>query len=122
MKVKANHRSHPAFLLILVPLLLLSCSKPVPPEKQEYVGEWKSKEMYMLILADGSLRYQRLKGGGTVEVSGPIKEFQGDNIVVGIGFITTTFEVSTPPHEEDGVWKMVVDGVELVRSKSETKA
>ena len=118
MKVKLNHRTATAFLLVLAPLILLSCSKPVPPEKQEYVGEWKSKEMYLLILADGSLRYQRLKGGGTVEVNGPIKEFQGDDIVVGIGFITTTFEVSTPPHEENGIWKMVVDGVELERIKA----
>ena len=118
MKMKLNHRTGTAFLLVLIPLILLSCSKPVPPEKQDYVGEWRSKEMYLLILADGSLRYQRLKGGGTVEVSGPIKEFQGDNIVVGVGFITTTFEVSTPPHEEDRVWKMVVDGVELEKTKA----
>ena len=102
---------------ILIALLLISCAEPVPPEKMNYVGEWKSKEMYLLILADGSVKYERLKGGGTTTVTGPLKEFKGDNFVVGVSFIKTTFVVSKPPYQEDGRWKMVVDGVELVRSR-----
>jgi hypothetical protein len=103
-------------LLLLIALLLASCAKPLPPEKMEYAGEWLSKEMYLLILEDGTVSYKRLKGGGTVEVNGPIQEFQGDDFVVGFAFIKTTFVVERPPYQEKGIWKMVVDGVELTRS------
>jgi hypothetical protein len=30
--------------------------------------------------------------------------------------MTTTFVVSKPPFEDAGKWKMVVDGIELVRT------
>ncbi len=105
------------FSVLIIGLFFISCAKPVPPEKINYVGEWRSKEMYLLILQDGSVRYERLKGGGTVEVTGPIKEFQGDNFVVGFAFIKTTFLVSKPPYQENGVWKMLVDGVELSKTQ-----
>jgi hypothetical protein len=45
-----------------------------------------------------------------------LRRFEGDHFVVGIAFLSTTFEVSTPPHQEAGTWKMVVDGVELTRT------
>ena len=115
MKSRSINRS---VIVSVIALLIQACSgQPVPPEKIDYVGEWTSKEMYLLILQDGSVHYKRLKGGGTREITGPIKEYQGDSFVVGIGFIATTFEVSKPPYQEDGVWKMVVDGVELTRSQ-----
>ena len=71
--------------------------------------------MYLLILKDGSVEYKRLKGGMTTSVSGPLKEFRGNDFVVGFAFFTTTFVVSKPPSENNGVWKMTVDGVELIR-------
>ena len=114
MKSNSNKRF---FSVIIIALIFISCAKPVPPEKINYVGEWQSKEMYLLILQDGSVKYKRLKGGGTTEVTGPIKEFQGDNFVVGVAFIKTTFVVSRPPYQENDVWKMVVDGVELTKTQ-----
>jgi hypothetical protein len=72
--------------------------------------------MYLLILSDGSVKYERLKGGATTTVTGPIKEFKGDNFVVGFAFIKTTFVVSKPPYQENGVWKMIVDGVKLSKT------
>jgi hypothetical protein len=104
-------------LALFLGLLLISCAEPVPPEKMSYVGEWQSKEMYLLILQDGSVRYKRLKSGGTVEVTGPLKEFSGDDFIVGFSFITTTFVVSRPPFRDNGTWKMVVDGVELTKTE-----
>ena len=46
----------------------------------------------------------------------PIKEFKGDNFVLGLASVTTEFVVSEPPHEVGGDWKMTVDGVELTRT------
>ncbi|GAA0370114.1 hypothetical protein GCM10009092_38020 [Bowmanella denitrificans] len=97
-------------------LLLSACSKPLPEDKQMYAGEWQSQEMYLLILPDGTVAYKRLKNGGSTSVNGPLKEFNGNDFVVGIGPLSTTFEVSEPPHEVDGHWQMVVDGVRLTRS------
>ena len=98
-------------------LLMIGCSKPIPEDKRDFVGEWQSKEMYLLILQDGSIKYKRLQKGGTTSITGPIREFEGNNFIVGIPFINTTFEVSKPPYEEDGVWKMEVDGVTLTRTQ-----
>jgi hypothetical protein len=103
------------FWLVAIVLLLSGCAEPIPEDRMDYVGEWRSKEMGLLILADGTVAYKRLKGGGTTSVNGPLKEFVGDDFVVGVLFMTTTFDVSEPPHEVDGMWKMTVDGVQLTR-------
>jgi hypothetical protein len=97
-------------------LILASCGKPVPPDKLAYVGEWRERTMYLLITADGSVRYKRLKGGVTTSIKAPLNGFEGNNFVVGVGPMSTTFVVSEPPHEANGTWRMVVDGVTLVRS------
>jgi hypothetical protein len=106
-------------LLVLAAVLLLSaCGKPVPAEKAAYVGEWRQPTMYLLITQDGTVKYERLKGGGKTSVEGPLKAFNGDNFDVGFGPIRTTFVVSRPPYEEAGEWKMVVDGVVLTRTST----
>ena len=102
-------------LLLILIATLLGCARPIPQDKETYIGEWRSSEMVLLILADGTVAYKRLKGGGSVSVNGPLKEFIGDDFVVGIWFMTTMFDVTVPPHEEDGVWKMTVDSVELTK-------
>jgi len=98
-------------------LALSACGKPVPQDKAAYVGDWRSPAMALLITQDGSVAYRRLKGGVTTSVNGPLSGFEGDNFVVGVLFITTTFEVSKPPYQDAGKWKMVVDGVELTRDR-----
>src|SRR5258705_3105509 len=96
-----------ALVLALV-LALAGCRKPVPPDKAAYVGEWKSSSMAILITQEGRVVYKRVKGSSTTSVDGPIQKFEGNNFVVGIPYLTTTFEVSKPPFEQDGRWKMVV--------------
>jgi hypothetical protein len=109
-------------LALSVPLLvaaLAGCGKPVPPEKADYVGEWQRPEMYLLITQDGSVRYKRIKGGATTSVEGPLKSFEGDNFTVGVGPMTTTFEVSVRPHQTaEGEWRMTVDGLELLKTQA----
>ena len=72
--------------------------------------------MYLLLLQDGSVQYNRIKSGATTSVNGPLQGFEGDNFVVGVGLMKTTFVVSKPPYQDGGTWKMVVDGVELTKS------
>ena len=105
-------------LLLAVALLLTACANPVPPEKAAYVGQWNAPGMSLLITQDGSVDYKRIKGGANTSITAPLKKFEGDNFVVGIGIWTTTFVVSKPPREDGGRWKMTVDGVELTRAPS----
>ena len=103
-------------VLLLLALLLQACGKPVPPDKAEYVGEWQEKSMYLLITQEGSVRYKRVKDGVSTSIEAPLQGFDGDNFVVGIGPMSTTFTVSRPPYHDGRAWKMVVDGVELTRT------
>ncbi len=94
-------------------LLLAGCTKPIPPERSTYVGEWRAPQMAVVIGQDGNVVYRRAEGGATATLNGPLKEFVGDDFVVGIWPLLTTFDVTVPPREQDGVWSMTVDGVEL---------
>jgi hypothetical protein len=102
----------------VVALGLSGCGQPVPADKSAYVGEWQHPAMYLLLTADGSVRYKRLAGGGSTSIEGPLKGFHGNDFDVGIGPMSTTFVVSKPPHAEGGRWHMMVDGVDLVRTSS----
>lgn len=104
-------------LVFIVLTLLSSCSKPLPNNKLSYAGNWRSEEMTLLILDDGTVAYERIKNGGSTSINASIKRFDGDDFVVGVWFFTTTFEVSEPPKEINGNWQMVVDGVRLTKAK-----
>ena len=99
----------------LLATLLVACAKPLPPDKANYTGEWKGGPISLLITADGRVKYARKEGGMSKSIDAPIKEFKGDNFVVGVGFMSTEFVVTAPPHDAGGAWKMTVDGVELTR-------
>ncbi|MFV8783644.1 hypothetical protein ACNKU7_14595 [Microbulbifer sp. SA54] len=102
-------------LALLVSTLLSACSEPLPPEKLHYSGMWRGGQMELYISLEGSVNYSISKGNSSRSINGPIKEFQGDDFIVGIGPISSTFDVSEPPQQIDGEWQMVVDNVRLTR-------
>ncbi len=101
---------------VILGFFLLGCGKPVPQEKAAYIGEWQSHAMYLNITQDGQVNYKRKDGNASTEINAPIKEFHGNDFDVGVGPMSTTFTVSKPPYQDGAQWKMVVDGVELVRA------
>jgi len=101
---------------IVLAALLLACTKPIPPDRMAYVGDWQAKNMQLTITAAGEVHYLRVDGGARKTIDAPLKAFEGDDFIVGIGPITTKFVVSKAPHRDGNVWKMTVDGIELVRS------
>ena len=106
-------------LVILFIAVLSGCtSKPLPPDKKDYIGEWTSEHVYLQITADGFVHYRYQKGTMSKEINAPLKHFEGDDFVVGVGFLTTTFEVSEPPNQDGLNWEMVVDSIELVRKNN----
>jgi hypothetical protein len=96
-------------------LLLAACAKPLPPDKLAYAGQWRSTTMNLMITESGNVNYRRVDGHTSTSVNGPLQAFQGSNFVVGVGPVKTTFVVALPPHEDGGLWKMTVDGVELIK-------
>jgi hypothetical protein len=113
-----------SWIAIALVALLAGCGEPVPADKAAYVGEWNAKNMRLVITQDGRVEYKRSDGASSNSINAPIQRFEGNNFVVGVGMFNTTFVVSKPPHQEGNVWKMVVDGVELVKGdlKAEWKA
>ena len=105
-------------LLCSMVFLMTGCSQPLPADKRHYAGHWQGDDMSLLITLDGRVSYKRYGGGLNKSIDAPLTAFHGDNFEVGLGFVTTLFEVQQPPVEEGGTWTMVVDGVELTRVNS----
>jgi hypothetical protein len=103
-------------LLTLV-ALLVACAEPIPAAKASYVGEWSSEKekMWLAISAQGYVNYERRTDHGKTTINAPLQEFLGDDFTVGLGPMRTRFVVSKPPRLDGGVWKMTVDGVELLK-------
>ncbi len=94
--------------------LLIGCNSiPVPEEKISYVGTWEGIGFHLTIHENGGIDYRRVNGKYSTSVTGPLQSFRGDDLVVGVLFVTTIFEVQHPPYLEGDDWFMVVDGVEL---------
>lgn len=100
---------------LAVAALLIACGEPLPTDKSAYEGEWRGPNVRLLITREGNVEYERNEGKKKISINAPIKEFDGNNFSVGMGMFSTTFVVSKPPHQDRGVWKMTVDGVELVK-------
>lgn len=96
-------------------LLIAGCTKPIPPEKTSYIGRWQNESVFLLITPEGRVEYRKVRGSTTTSLKAPIKEFVGDSFEAGLGPFSTTFVVSEPPHQEQGVWRLVVDGEVLTR-------
>jgi hypothetical protein len=97
-------------------VLLVACAKPLPAERAAYAGVWRGGPMVLVIQREGRVSYRRKEANRSTSVNAPIKEFTGDDFIVGVGFMNTQFVVSSAPHEERGVWQMTVDGVVVTRT------
>ena len=106
-------------VLVLLLAYLAGCATPVPFDKLRYVGSWQGDESYLLITEDGFVRYEQyralLVGELITGTEGPLRRFEGDNFIVGIAPLLTTFVVDKPPYLDGDEWKMVVRKKELVR-------
>ena len=97
---------------------LIGCSNPLPPEKQNYSGQWISQDgqTSLEISQEGRIEYNKVEPNKTTNLSSPIKEFKGDDFSVGLGPLSTDFVVTQPPQQQaDGTWTMIVDGQVLIK-------
>ena len=105
--------------LLLILCYISSCGlkgSGIPAGKEDYIGTWTSDNITLKISAGGRVDYKKQTSEvSSTSVNGPIQKFEGNNFIVGALGINTTFVVSELPHQEAGVIKMKVDGVELVK-------
>ena len=102
-------------MLLLTILGLVGCGQAVPADKQGYVGEWQSQGMAVNIDAGGKVVVVKEGSNGNTRVEAPLQGFSGNDFTIGLGPMKTTYKVSVPPHQDNGEWKMTVDGKELTR-------
>lgn len=92
--------------------------KPPPIALSEVVGRWAAAtatDTYALeIRPEGSLHYER-QGSMSSSLDLPITAWREGEFEAGVGFVGTTFHLGVAPHQDGGVWKMTVDGVEYQR-------
>lgn len=102
-------------LLFAALLFLASCATPLPEDRMDYAGTWHSSTVNLRIGKDGMVNYVHQEDGRKTTINAYIQKFDGNSFEVGALGINTIFSVSKKPHQEDGVWKMTVDGRELTR-------
>ena len=101
--------------LIVCLIALVACSGlTIPEEKKQYIGDWQSSNVRILITEDGYLHYIKQEGM-TTTIDAPLTGFDEDGFSSGIGCIKTKFIVNEKPTEENGRWTMTVDGHKLIR-------
>jgi len=91
--------------------------EPVPPDKADYVGTWRSDDgvVTLTIQADGFLTHTKSQGMSNSEFNAPIKAFEDDAIIAGIGPAVQTFKIDKPPKKVKGDWRMMVNDIALTR-------
>lgn len=102
-------------LLVVPALLALGCTQPVPVDHADYIGHWRGEGVLLVIAASGQADYSRIRGSKRTSIEGPAHSFSTDGFRIGIGPLSASFKVQSPPRETPEGWRMTVDGVELSR-------
>ena len=92
---------------VVVGASLAACAQPLPADLTAYAGEWSGPGTVLSITLGGDLAFEQKTRGTTIEILGPIKELDGDDIVVGFAFTTSTIDVSRRRSSETaaGRWR-----------------
>lgn len=85
-----------------------------PPPSAAYEGVWEGPGLTVVIQSDGMVAIEQ-RGDHTQSIQAPAQAWRADGFDVGIGAFITTYALQEPPHEVEGRWRMVIEGVMLER-------
>lgn len=105
-------------IALFAALLVAACGGSNQPVSvpEEYVGEWTAPGITLVLTEYGEIHYSRFRdAGSTVSVTGPLRSFDSKRFSTGWGLLSTTFHIDAPPYQDGLVWRMKIDGIELVR-------
>ena len=71
-------------------------------DKRDYVGHWQGDGVLLVIRADGQARYARVRDSRRTSIDGPAHSFTTKGFKIGIGPLSASFKVESPPTEMDG--------------------
>jgi hypothetical protein len=71
--------------------------------------------MVVVIEPDGMVGVSRHTDHTNSDLRAPAQAWKPDAVEIGLGGLTTTYRVDEAPYEKDGAWRMVIEGVPLVR-------
>jgi len=95
-------------------LLLAACGIAVPPDRLDYVGDWRSEHTSLLITREGRVEYRHERENTKTSLEAPLQRFEGDDFYVGVGKLARQFKVDKRPYQVGADWAIVVDG-EMLR-------
>ncbi len=105
-------------IVLIATLLLAACGGNHAPVSvpEDYIGEWTAPGITLVLTEYGEIHYSRLRDAeSTVTIEGPLRSFDDKRFSAGWGLLSTTFNIDTPPYQDGLVWRMKIDGIELVR-------
>ncbi|MBQ0713035.1 MAG: hypothetical protein KBT53_08745, partial [Porticoccus sp.] len=109
------------FISIMLVLLLVGCAEPLPDDKNNFVGLWKSNQTSLLVTKSGRIEYESNKGAVKTSVSMPIKSITNSELVAGFLFMKSSFKLLGPPRNKDGATIVTVDGEDLYKIGNDGK-
>lgn len=91
--------------------------QPIPPPAalSEIVGAWEGDTVSVVIDAEGMLAHERQDNGVSTRFNAPILVWSDASFTAGIGPMTQTFVINSPPTLVDAAWTMTLDSHVLTR-------
>jgi hypothetical protein len=84
--------------------------------QKDFIWKWSSEWIELFITWDSTVHYNRNQWNTSVSISGwKITEITGEYFNVGMLFINTKFVINKKPYKEWWIWKVVIDGNELIK-------
>ena len=108
----------------MLSLTIAGCSKtsPLLENQKDYVGKWKNDSSTLIIERNGDAKYsQHLKTEAKTtssdiststssDIKASLTKLDAQHIQIGEGSMSKEFKVDKPPFEQDGKWKVILDG------------
>ena len=118
-KIRKNMNKNKILSVISLTLFIIACSKPLPIDKANFIGDWKNddRQVSLIITPEGHVEYSNRQPGKSTSISASIQDFKDDHFNVGLWPLSTKFKVSQPPiQDEQGNWHTTVNGYELSKT------
>lgn len=110
----------PRWLVLLLAsvltLGLAGCSSGTALPAPEFVGDWSAPGVNLSLTADGQIAWRKVDEDGSAHsVIAPLRSFSAKRFSAGFWLFSSSFKIDKPPVRDGAVWRMTVDGVELIR-------
>lgn len=102
------------YLPLFLFLFLFGClnKTPVSEENKEYIGLWTANNDYWISIGKDGTGSYKLPNSNISGGSATIKE---KSITISMLGIDANFVIDQPPHQEEGTWLMILDGIKYYK-------